>query len=766
MIDPITQQRLDRIQTLLHAESYAEAATVLTELAEPLFWHGATQTFISLFEQIPLAERNTHPSLLIAVGDAWRLHYDLHRASVYYQQAFKVAEVNEDLITQACALCRQALLCWRRGDTAGAVELYERASNVLQPVAADHTVWDDFNSGYALALSSLGQLAEAEQLLQRQLRVFQRRGDLGGQRMMLHNLGVMIYLRRGDFQAAESTLREALCLATASQQRHGEAYVLNSLAYTLNAQSRSNEALFLGSRAQIIGEELSAPNVIAYACFNQAYALYRKGELQAAESACQRALANVQSALSSPLRSEIILLQAHIQQEHNPAYACQIAQTALATARLQDDLWTIGLCLLSVARLCIRVKQYDQARDALQEACSLFERYGDRYNRLQCYLLTARLAQEEEQWSALSSHVQALLVNLNQYPELATESTDLLFELLMIAIHHHPQTMTRLKSLAVSWGNTFKPLTRKLLSHPDEQIHRWASTLLAGYDDRVSEIPLPTQHAPLAALRPTIPTLVKQTPYGGVQSLELSCLGSFAVRQNGSLIPRERWTSLHAQLVLVYLAQSGSATRDELIELLWPDEELEKTSARFRSTMRLLRQALCNPSEEGIDYIIYQNKRYTFSPLLEITSDMQQFQHWIRLARQQRDSIRHNACKQALRYYNGEFLPGSYNEWVIRQREHLAEDWLWAEEEYATELMLHGRFNDAEVHARRVISADPLRERAWRLLIQTLRQQGRTGEALRMYQALVQQLHDQFGIEPDLETRRLVTPLLEEHAGD
>lgn len=766
MINPVVQQRLDQLRDLLHAKLYTEVAIALTELAEPLFWHGATQTLISLFEQIPPEERNTHPSLLIAVGDAWRLHYDLHRAGVYYQQAFKVAEASEDLITQACALCRQALLCWRRGDTVGAVELYERASNVLQPVAADHTVWDDFNNGYALALSSLGQLAEAEQLLQRQLRVFQRRGDLGGQRMMLHNLGIMIYLRRGDFQAAESTLREALCLATASQQRHGEAYVLNSLAYTLNSQSRSSEALSLSRQAQVIGEELLAPNVIAYACFNQAYALYRKGELQAAESACQQALAHVQSALSSPLRSEILLLQAQLQQEHNPAYAYQIAQRALAAARLQDDLWTIGLCLLSVARLCIRVKQYDQARDALQEACTLFERYGDRYNILQCHLLTAHLAQKEEQWSALSSHVQALLVYLNPYPELATESTDLLFELLISAIHHDPETITRLQSLTVSWGNTFKPLMRKLLSHPDEQIHRWASTILAGYDGRVIEIPLATQHAPLAALSPTIPTLVKQTPCGEVQSLELSCLGSFAVRQNGSLIPRERWTSLHAQLVLVYLAQRGSATRDELIELLWPDEELDKTSTRFRSTMRLLRQALYTPSEGGIDYIIYQNKRYTFAPLLEITSDMQQFQHWIRSARQQHDSARHNACKQALSYYHGEFLPGSYNEWVIRQREHLAEDWLWAKEEYATGLMRHGRFNDAEVHARRVISADPLRERAWRLLIQTLRQQGRTGEALRMYQTFVQQLHDQFGIEPDLETRRLVAPLLEEHAGD
>ncbi len=199
------------------------------------------------------------------------------------------------------------MLCWQRGDVDGAAALFERANQVLVGIDESHVVWDELRTDYALALSSLGRLDEAEHLLQQQLRTFQRRADAAGQRMILHNLGAMIYQRRGDFGAAEATLNEALHVAQQIGHRLGEAYVSNSLAQTLLAQDRAAEALALGLRAQSLGEELAVPNVIAYGYLNQAQALHRQNDQQAADQACEHALQYQQSALSSPLRCEILL---------------------------------------------------------------------------------------------------------------------------------------------------------------------------------------------------------------------------------------------------------------------------------------------------------------------------------------------------------------------------------------------------------------------------------------------------------------------------
>ncbi|THA27111.1 hypothetical protein E4198_22830 [Streptomyces sp. RKND-216] len=76
--------------------------------------------------------------------------------------------------------------------------------------------------------------------------------------------------------------------------------------------------------------------------------------------------------------------------------------------------------------------------------------------------------------------------------------------------------------------------------------------------------------------------------------LDLRCLGGYEVRV-GAPVPPDRWTSLHAQLILVYLVANGGATRDELLDLLWPEDDVRRTEVRLRSTRRLLRHALRPP---------------------------------------------------------------------------------------------------------------------------------------------------------------------------
>lgn len=755
MTDRSTQPQLDQCRRLLDEAAYAEAASLLTELAEPLFWHGQTQTFLELFEQIPIEERNTFPYLLIAAGDAWRIRSDFYRAGSYYQQVLQ-GQGGINLAVQACSLCRHALLSWRRGDVAGAIELYEQAQKVLNQLQAQDSVWDDFNSGYALALSSLGKLDQAEQLLQHQLRAFQRRADVAGQRMMLHNLGIMIYLRRGDFQAAEAVLREGLHLARESNQQFGEAYMLNSLAYVLNWARQSAEALHIAMQAQALGEKLAAPNVIAYAYFNQAQALFHQQLFEASKVACQHALTHTQSALSTPLRADVLLMQAQLQQHERILEASQTAQTALAAGRIQGDLWTVGLCLLLTADLFLNTTKLEQAYAAVAEAQTIFEQYSDRFQILRCHILAARIAFAQDNLTLLKHHVQMLLAPLYHYSILAAQITDCLVDWIVALVLHYPQDVEWLYSIAVAWDEAFASVASLLINHQEEQVRMWTVTVLVSHHESWAWMLLAQRPDPSFRIQTTIERALEQAALYPLPPLGLSCFGQFSATHDGIPIPEERWNSLHAQLIVVYIALRGPTTRDQLIDLLWPDENLEKTGVRLRSTLLLLRKVLRPPWLSSSNYIVYQNERYKFDPNVVVTTDVQQFQHWIRLARQQRPGTRYHACAQALTYYTGEFLSGWYHEWVLSQREQLATDWLWAQEEYTEGLLVQGKLSEAEDYARQIVTTDPFRERAWQLLLNTLRQQGRPAEAMQVYKSWAERLNDEFGLEPTLETKRVM----------
>lgn len=756
LLDQASTAQLAACEHLLDTQSYAAAAAALARLAPHLLKNGSTQLFLSLWQRLPEHEREHNCALLLAAGDAWRLHDNWLNASLCYQRAQHLAEASADLTTQAQALSSQALVCWQRGDVEGAAALYEQAQSVLAAIADADPVKEEVRSGYALVLSSLGCVAAAETLLQQQIRAFQRHNDIAGQRMTLHNLGLMVYLRRGNFQAAEAVLREALHLAEIDQQRFGEAYLLNSLAYTLNWQDRADEALALSVRAQALGEALAVPNIVAFAWLNQAQALHSQGATTAAAQACAQARAALHSAQSAPLQCDILLVEAQLQQRHCPTLAGATAQAALAAARVQGDQWLIALCWLRVAELHLLQDDSDAAQAALAEAHPILARYEDQYHLLHWHLLCARLAHDHADWPTLSQQLQPLLAGLSRYAALLSSVAQPVALLLAAALQHDSNSPARLHPLAVTCGSTFAPLAASLLRSPAVAVRHWTIRVLAVHDAAWSWALLAAHHEPVAALQALVQTALGRAACQPLPELELRCLGDFAVDQGGMRIPADRWVSLHAQIVLIYLVLRGSATRDELIDLLWPDGDLHKTTMRLRSTLRLLRKALCPAWQPDADYVLYQNECYRLDPLTRIRSDLQQFQQWIARARASEGSARYSSCAQALTHYRGSLLPGSYNEWVLQQREQLLEDWLWAQEEQIVDLLHNERLAAAESQARQVIRIDPSRERAWQMLLQSLRRQNRRAEAARMHQVFAQQLVDTFGITSAPEIKPLL----------
>ncbi|SFK63172.1 BTAD domain-containing putative transcriptional regulator [Streptomyces pini] len=740
-----------RCRHAIDGGDFPGAVALLKDLAKPLCDRGEAHTFVGLVERIPPHLRADDIELALRTGEAWTELAQWQRAALCYERAHRLAERAGRADERARVLTAQGVLSWYRGDIPGAGRLLEAARRLLADTDEEHRDWDELREGLALVHSGQGRLDEAEGLLRRQLRVFQRRADAEGQRHVLANTALLVALRRGDFDNAGALLREAVDIARQHGLRLGLARTHNCLAFVLNWSGQHAEALDHAQWALRHSGSPPVSHIVGFAQYNRAVALLHQGDTEAAHDACLRSLRELDSGCSSLLGADVLMAQAQAESSRSLLSAARTARSAVDVARMQQDLWTLAVHLVAYAGLADPAA----ARAALEEAGTLLERYGDPHQLLRWRLAAASLAHTEGDRAALGEHVGHLLTQMCHYPGLTASITERLGVLLPAAIEHGSAPLPLPGPLGTAWAQAFAPLAADLLASPDERVREWAVRALGRQREAWAYELLAGHRDPTARIRGMAAEAISDAGHQPLPEIGLRCLGGSEVRLSGVLVLPERWGSLHAQLILFRLAHTGGATRDELIELLWPDEDPARTEARLRTTIRILRSALRPAWHPRADYITHRAGRYGLSSGVQVTSDVQRFEHWIDHARRQEGAPRWQSCEQAVACYRGPFLPDWRQEWAHRERERLTGRWLWALEEHGSALLAADRAEEAEERARQVIAVDELRERAWRVLLHALDRQGRRAEAVRSYRQLQELLHDLLGTAPAPATRRL-----------
>ncbi|MGD9144483.1 MAG: protein kinase [Anaerolineae bacterium] len=215
------------------------------------------------------------------------------------------------------------------------------------------------------------------------------------------------------------------------------------------------------------------------------------------------------------------------------------------------------------------------------------------------------------------------------------------------------------------------------------------------------------------------------------------------------------FVSSKAQALVYYLAATRrDHTREALAGLLW--SELPDAAAR-----RNLRNALSNLRKLLGPYLsitrhtaaLNQDSAYTVDSLrlLEFLSSLP------RDASPGSEDL--DPLHAAVELYQGEFLAGFYvpkaplfEEWVLGERERLR-----LALEGTLERLVHGHsargeYKRAIRFAQRWLAADPLREAAHRALMELYAWSGDRSAAVRQYEACVQVLNEELGVEPSPET--------------
>jgi len=226
--------------------------------------------------------------------------------------------------------------------------------------------------------------------------------------------------------------------------------------------------------------------------------------------------------------------------------------------------------------------------------------------------------------------------------------------------------------------------------------------------------------------------------------LEVKLLGKFEVSHDGKpiAIPSRPAQSLFAYLIL----NAGSShRREKLAGLLWPDSLEETARDNLRHALWRMRKAL--EAVSATRFLHADDIAIRFKE----SSD-----YWLDAAELEKLSETASADEliAVLSTYQGELLPGFYDEWLVLEREHLSSIFEHHMARLMSLLQDENRWLDILEWGERWIKLGQKPEPAYRALMSAHAAKGDMSKVAVTYERCLRSLKE-FGFEPSEQTRAL-----------
>src|SRR6266508_4353558 len=226
--------------------------------------------------------------------------------------------------------------------------------------------------------------------------------------------------------------------------------------------------------------------------------------------------------------------------------------------------------------------------------------------------------------------------------------------------------------------------------------------------------------------------------------LEVRLLGTFDIKYKKKSI---NITSRPAQTLFAYLILNAGTVhrREKLAGMLWPDSLEETARDNLRHALWRMRKAL--ESASSVRFLNADDLTIGF----ERSSD-----YWLDTAALEKlsDNASADELMAVLSEYQGELLPGFYDEWVMLEREHLSSIFEHHMARLLSLLQDEKRWLDILDWGERWIKLGQKPEPAYRALMSAHAAKGDMSKVAAVYERCVKSLRE-FGIEPSEQTRAL-----------
>lgn len=236
----------------------------------------------------------------------------------------------------------------------------------------------------------------------------------------------------------------------------------------------------------------------------------------------------------------------------------------------------------------------------------------------------------------------------------------------------------------------------------------------------------------------------------------IELLGGLRLAKPGRNVTRFQTYKNGALLAYLAYHRNQPATREHLIHLFWENSDMEAARNSLRVALNSLRKQL-EPPDVSPGTILEATRTHVQLNPLAIETDVDEFARAMDVAQKSPDSPESlEALLKAADLYQGDLLPGWYEDWITPERSRLAELHISALQGLVQQFTKTQNFGRAIDCSLRLIAADPLRESAYRNLMRLYAATSRPANAVQVYGQLENALRENLNVAPSTGTRELV----------
>jgi DNA-binding SARP family transcriptional activator len=219
-------------------------------------------------------------------------------------------------------------------------------------------------------------------------------------------------------------------------------------------------------------------------------------------------------------------------------------------------------------------------------------------------------------------------------------------------------------------------------------------------------------------------------------------LGGFRVYRGGEAVDVSEWRSRKARdlLRLLITRQGVHVPRDEVSEVLWPDEEPERSARRLSVLLSTLRSVLDPGKRHPADHYVGSDHAAVWLERHHLEIDVERFladaaAGRVLLAQGRRVEAEASLAQAASRYAGDFGADDPYHDWTTGLREMARNEFIETSRALGRLADERGEHDTAVRHRLRILELDAYDEEAHLRLVEALLAQRRHGEARRAYRA-------------------------------
>jgi two-component SAPR family response regulator len=234
--------------------------------------------------------------------------------------------------------------------------------------------------------------------------------------------------------------------------------------------------------------------------------------------------------------------------------------------------------------------------------------------------------------------------------------------------------------------------------------------------------------------------------------LRVTCFGKFTISRPEAAPVRWR-TEKSKELAALLVHHRGSVvSRDEIIELLWPDTEPSRAARYLHNSIYYIRKSL-----EGYKICPSVMKiAGSYSMMLSDSVEVDYDQYEKLYSKADKSLADLEALYNLLKH---DFMEGEDWDWVLLQREILQKRCIEIALRLGRLYFKAEEFTKAESVLRKAYLKDPYEEHTVEVLLRFYMKSGQKAAALRLYEEYEHMMRHELGIPPEEHIKKLVAPL-------